>query len=185
MSKRDTTVAKRVTPRMVKALELAAGGKHIKTAMREAGYPEGGIRVQLARLRSHEDLGAAVELVLHDHGVTLDVVAEKLKDSLDATMVQSFCTKSGEVVHTEPMVDNQTRLKAVELSARLLGADRKARDFVAAEVREHVPVNILVVAEASKSLSDEQLDDVIRRIQVGSFDPSSLPSAEVAPVETG
>jgi hypothetical protein len=164
----------RVTGKMLKAVEGMVDGKSPRRAVHDAGYASS--RVSLSQLESHRELAAVVERALTEHGATLEKIGRVASEAMDATVVESFCTKLGDIVQTSPMVDHQTRLKAAELTGKLLGLDGRSRDRSQPEERR-ASVNVLVVAERAKSMSDDELDDVIRRIQVGMYEPPAAKTA--------
>jgi hypothetical protein len=57
---------------------------------------------------------------LKRHKVTEDLVAQRLKEALDAEETKVFCTKEGDVVYSEALTAHGIRLRAIEVAAELL-----------------------------------------------------------------
>ena len=97
-------------------------------------------------------------------GVTRDKVAVRLNEALDAHTVKPFIhQKSGTVVYSEPMVDHEIRLTAVELASRIRGdiqnslrldvpaLDRLADEIGAARRRASLPQDVVVEVSDNSS----------------------------------
>lgn len=72
-------------------------------------------------LVTNRDVRAEVERTLREAGATREKAARVLTEAMDANNVRVFCPGEGELVYSDPLVDHPTRLKAAEMTHKLLG----------------------------------------------------------------
>jgi len=68
------------------------------------------------------DLLAPIHLAFEREGITVDFLAQKVREALDAEIVRVYYdNQRGEVKYSKPLIDWKTRQKAREDVCRLLG----------------------------------------------------------------
>ena len=118
-------------------------------------------------VRGHEAVNNSkvareIERALIAGGVTSEVKTRVLREAMDANIVKVFCPKDGDLVYADPLVDHQSRLKAVELAGRITG------DFLPNQVIERretliMQQNVLIVPpQAAEPVASEQ---VVRQLE--------------------
>ena len=105
-----------------------------------------------------------IENALIAGGVTPEVKTRVLREAMDANIVKVFCPKDGELVYADPLVDHQSRLKAVELAGRITG------DFLPNQVIERRETliqqqNILIVPPQQADNPSQDTGPVIRQLE--------------------
>ena len=122
-----------------------------------AGYSPARARQTGHRLATKGDIRTEIERCMDEAGVTRKKVARRLNEGLDAKITKVFCPTGGAVVYSKRLVDNQTRMRAVEIAFKLRG------DFPATKTTVDVQglgdVGIAIIAEARKRASERHETD--------------------------
>ena len=163
-----------LTSKQMKYLASRSAGMSAEQSVIAAGY-KGRPSVVVADLE-RQAFNREVSAVFESEGITLQGIAATIKAGMDAEVVESFCTKAGDVVYSKPMVDHQTRHKFVVTASDLLGLSTRARQAVAeADKPKGDGVNILVLAQRFEHMDDAQLEEAMQLMRVGQFDASLKP----------
>ena len=172
-------MARRVRPPSPKHLLYLAGrasGLSARQAVVSAGY-RGRPSVVVADLE-RRDFNGVVSAAFAEAGITLETIAAKISAGMDAETVEAFCTKSGEVVYSVPLVDHQMRHKYTVTASDLLGLSTRARQGSGeADKPKGDGVNILVLAQRFEHMSDADLEDAMQLMRVGQFEGSKYAGA--------
>ena len=122
-----------------------------------AGYSPARARQTGHRLATKGDIRTEIERCMDEAGVTRKKVARRLNEGLDAKITKVFCPTGGAVVYSKRLVDNQTRMRAVEIAFKLRG------DFPATKTTVDVQglgnLGIEIIAEARKRASERHEAD--------------------------
>ena len=137
-------------------LESEGFGNQTKAA-KLAGYSELAPGQSGHRVLKNVEVRSEVERIMDEAGVTRKKVARRLNEGLDAKITKVFCPTGGAVVYSKRLVDNQTRMRAVEIAFKLRG------DFPATKTTVDVQglgnLGIEIIAEARKRASERHEAD--------------------------
>ncbi len=122
-----------------------------------AGYSQERARITGSELVTNRNVRSEIERIMDEAGVTRKKVARRLNEGLDAKITKVFCPTGGAVVYSKGLVDNQTRMRAVEIAFKLRG------DFPATKTTVDVQglgnLGIEIIAEARKRASERHEAD--------------------------
>lgn len=99
------------------------------------------------------------------HGITPDLIMQKLGEGLNATIVRDFCTKGGDVVSSVPREDYMTRAQYLEIALRTFGLTPQKGEEEAKQ--GDTTNNIFILAEQYKSMGMEQVKELMQRKKLG------------------
>jgi hypothetical protein len=104
------------TQKQTQAVALVADGLHPRDAMLSAGYSDETAshwKENLLQRTGAQNIAEALQVKLHEKGVTIDHVSEKIHELMNATKPFSSHTEADRDVP-----DNAIRIKATELAMR-------------------------------------------------------------------
>ena len=152
------------TPKQLRYMAELVAGKSKRRAAHDAGY-KGCPRRAVADL-DRAAFNRAVHEAANACGITLEAIAKKLRELMDAMERKSFLTQSGEIVYAKEQGMADVQLKAVIIALDVLGISGKARQAVADEkYSAGDAVNVLNLAKRFEHLSDEELEEAMRIMQ--------------------
>ena len=162
---------RRINEKQQKLLDGIAAGKPLNIATQDAGYASP--RRALA-LMEKEPFFEHIQAAFEKKGITLDRIAEKVSDGLEATTVEFLVTRDG-VVKTEPVPDYMARHKYVGTAADLLGLSSRARASAHdTESGGKATINIIQLAQKFEHLDDKQLEEAMQLQRAGIFEGSII-----------
>ncbi len=109
---REDDPLKGLTLRQAAFVGALKDAKTLRAAALQAGYTKADVPMKSPNVRE------AVRKILSDNGVSMDKLAERVREGMDAQQYQ--LTMKGEVVEMGP--DWNARFKMIELAAKLAGA---------------------------------------------------------------
>jgi hypothetical protein len=107
-----------LTLQQLRLLNALPTAKTYKDAAISAGYEPNSASKAVSQLLGQRNIRAAVRNALMDNGISLDSMARKIRDGIEAN--QYGMTKDGDVVEIGP--DYATRYKYLELVAKITGS---------------------------------------------------------------
>ena len=147
-------------------------GMSPRQAAEKAGYTNI-TRRRIYQLEHNPNLREYIEDHLAAEGITMELVALKLREGLDAMMTSTFLNRqTGEVVYARPMEDMQTRHKYLTTVLDMLGMTGRLRRDVGESKRPEI--DILLLARRFSHLTDAELEDAMQLMRIGQFDPAAF-----------
>ena len=158
-----------------------ASGKSPREAARQAGYTNV-TRRRIYQLEHNPNLQEYVEEHLAAEGITMELIAHKVREGLDAMTTSTFLNRlTGEVVYSRPLEDMQTRHKYLTTLLDLLGLSGRLRNEAG---KEAAPVtDILLLARRFEHLTDTELEEAMQLMRIGQFDPVGFGCTSDDPVD--
>jgi len=119
-------ISKKLTPKQRRLVAKYANpnsdtyGNGTKSAI-AAGYSERSAGQIGHEILKKPEIQREIERVLYESGATRELIGQVLKEGMNAHITRVFSPKDGELVYSKPLVDHPTRIKAAEVTGRLLG----------------------------------------------------------------
>jgi len=158
-----------------------ASGKSPREAAQEAGYTNV-TRRRIYQLEHNSHLQEYIEEHFAAEGVTMELIARKVREGLDAMVTSTFLNRlTGEVVYSRPLEDMQMRHKYLTTVLDLLGLSGRLRNE--AGKSEAPVVDILLLARRFEHLTDAELEDAMQRMRIGQFDSAAFGCAPSEPAD--
>ena len=88
-------------------------------------------------------------------GVTDELIAERIREGLDATMTKEFLTKDGDIIEGQERIDHEQRGRYIDRAMRLQGIDKQITIDPGAPV--HTNINLVALSADDLKLLIETL----------------------------